>query len=957
MSHFFVLQSCSESEFPVKPPTSVVVIDSDEDSVPEDDSNASHVTISSATTVAMDVPPVYTVQIVTSDDSTSVVKIEPPSKPDLEPMQSSVLEKNSSPSVLSHGDISQDDTPSQEGSGASVTSEIHEHETYHLQPLSSIDVTTYKLLNEPSSGSPAPSVSSFVIDVHGATGCDSMEEGEIHDEDEDCYFVVDSYSDDEGTIGQEDSTSLPQDRGDTFEVVDSVDQQTTSSVKKKAPVNPTLGGVQKKSAFLREKKRLANIRRRVRRAAAKKMKLMNEQAKNSFGNENKQEGKQKQNPPWQKKNIGEKKSRLRPRRSNRGRFRGPQTVSEHDRKSSNGYYLNSSSGYPPDMTSHRGCGDVPSTFQHPNEQSVYPLMSSVPQKLGSFVTSTQEYLTTRPQTSEQSGQPINLMSIQFPQEPDVERMATVISTPDDLTARSLVNERSGIPYVAQNSGTMSLLPAQSGVPQSLMNVKFEEDTEKNLSHDDIGGRTRWFGEKVKEGKPLVIRQDEQATVEIPGRGDLETINYQIEKHSVPSEASANLTTLPFQIETHPGRGKEVACLTQNQYQTNEHSVRQIDDQNFTTRQFRAINTSVSPLEASTSQLLKKDSPVSQQHQTMTNIGLLTPKKVVPKQKRKRKRLRRPAHLSKNGIVNSNIRKAALNEAAKRQPPKREGTNFNYRGQITSVPSTSVLETGTLRRHTVSSAVLQLAANLHTQSQFHGVNHPQATLVHTPSQFQAGHHQQTSILHTPSQFHSQITSVQSQFHAASIQQPPTAVPIVTQQSPAWPHIPTALSTVGRGSVKTSSPQVSTRLGGVLSSQPPDPSFSGTNTPHQTRPAQQDKPVRARRRRKRKLRAQPYGNRQDNVAASHQQQAQFTQNASQLVNQFQHAIRGYQRHPAAGGDPSRQLFPTGVSHPPRTGRVEPNTSRLLADIDQGMSTFVAASRQIVESLNSLKRLVNK
>ena len=968
MSHF-LLQSCSESELPAKPQTPIVVIDSDEESVPEDDSYPSHVTTSSVTMVAVDAPPVHTtVQVITSDDnSTSVVKIEPSDKVGLETMQSSILEMNDSPSVQSRG---QADTSPLEGDGTS--SVTYESETCHLNLLSFIDVDNYKMRNDLSREPSVDTTSSFAIDIHG--GCDSLEDGEIQDEDRDSYVVVDSYSDNDSTIGEGDSTSLPQRFGCTFEIVDSVEQQTTSSAKKIDPVNSTVGGMQKYNMWLKEKKRLANIKRRLRRVAARRIKLrneqFNEQAKNSVDTRSRQAADMvKRKLRRQNKNIRKEASLSHSGNSNHGHLQGLRTVSEHEWKPSNNLYLSSSkapSGNVLDRIGHGDGYDLPRSL-HQNEHSIYPLMSGVSQGT----------------VGEQSGKPISLMSIEFPQESDVS-----VSQMSIDFAQESCTERA-----------MSSLPEQSGAPKSLMSILFEEGTDTNVSCSDIDRRINWFDKnkqvgnltKVWEIKPFVsggTGHGEQATfgsASNPGHGDLETINYQIEKNSVSPEAKVNLTTLPFQIEKQP---VTVAGLSQSQYQTNEYSVCQIDDQNFTTKQFRAINTTLSPLEPSASdhrQLLEANSGVSQQHQTRKGIRSMAPKKFVPKQRRRRNSWRRPVDCSTASFVNSKIRTAALNEAAKRQTlnPKREITEFNcgdQQGQLTPrVPTNSLLETGThytSKRQTsnlqdVASTLMRQATSIHTPSLFHSGGH-----LHAPSQFQTGDNPLAKRLLSPSQFRTsnypqaaslrtgnpRVTSVQSQFHTSGIQQQPTAIHLTSQQAPCRPPIPTALSSIGHGSVKTSVPLMSTFSKGAGGS----PSSSGKNIHPQNRPAQQGKPFSIRQRRnqfrQRDIsRVQAHRSHLENVAATNRQQSQFAQTASQLVDQFHHAIQehsflpnGQPQRRSIGGNPSRQLSPIGVGHPSQSGDVEP--TRLLADIDQGMSTFVAASRQIVQSLNSLKRLVN-
>ena len=1014
-----MLQSCLESELPAKPRTTIVVIDSDEESVPEDDSYPNHVTTSSVTMVAVDAPPVHTtVQVITSDDnSTSVVKIEPSYKVGLETMQSSILEMNDSPSVQSR---EQADTSPLEGDGTS--SVTYESETCHLNSLSFIDVDNYKMRNDLSREPSVDTTSSFAIDIHG--GCDSLEDGEIQDEDRDSYVVVDSYSDNDSTIGEGDSTSLPQRFGCTFEIVDSVEQQTTSSAKKIDPVNSTVGGMQKYNMWLKEKKRLANIKRRLRRVAARRIKLRNEQAneqaKNSVDTRSRQAADMvKRKLRRQNKNIRKEASLSHSGNSNHGHLQGLRTVSEHEWKPSNNLYLSSPkapSGNVLDRIGHGDGYDLPRS-QHQNEHSIYPLMSGVSQGT----------------VGEQSGKPISLMSIEFPQESDVS-----VSQMSIDFAQESCTERA-----------MSSLPEQSGVPKSLMSILFEEGTDTNVSCSDIDRRINWFDKnkqvgnltKVWEIKPFVsggTGHGEQATfgsASNPGHGDLETINYQIEKNSVSPEAKVNLTTLPFQIEKQP---VTVAGLSQSQYQTNEYSVCQIDDQNFTTKQFRAINTTLSPLEPSASdhrQLLEANSGVSQQHQARKGIRSMAPKKFVPKQRRRRNSWRRPVDRSTASFVNSKIRTAALNEAAKRQTlnPKREITEFNcgdQQGQITPrVPTNSLLKTGThytSKRQTsnlqdVASTLMRQATSIHAPSLFHSGGHlhapsqfqtgdnPLAKRLLSPSQFRTSNYPQAASLRTgnprvtsvqsqfhtsnypqaaslrtgnprvtsvQSQFHTsnypqaaslrtgspRVTSVQSQFHTSGIQQQPTAIHLTSQQAPCRPPFPTALSSIGHGSVKTSVPLMSTFSKGAGGS----PSSSGKNIHPQNRPAQQGKPFSIRQRRNQFrqrdiLRVQAHRSHLENVAATNRQQSQFAQTASQLVDQFHHAIQehsflpnGQPQRRSIGGNPSRQFSPIGVGHPSQSGDVEP--TRLLADIDQGMSTFVAASRQIVQSLNSLKKLVN-
>lgn len=75
--------------------------------------------------------------------------------------------------------------------------------------------------------------------------------------------------------------------------------------------------------------------------------------------------------------------------------------------------------------------------------------------------------------------------------------------------------------------------------------------------------------------------------------------------------------------------------------------------------------------------------------------------------------------------------------------------------------------------------------------------------------------------------------------------------------------------------------------------------------------------------------------------------------------------YQLHPVPfpkqGGevrDRDQTFLPNGLSsnHISNSSQQTPNTPRLLADIDQGIASFVTASQQIMGSLHSLKQLMN-
>lgn len=80
---------------------------------------------------------------------------------------------------------------------------------------------------------------------------------------------------------------------------------------------------------------------------------------------------------------------------------------------------------------------------------------------------------------------------------------------EDSTPSPQVSERSGIPKsvdFAQESGTVSSLPEQSGAPiPPLMSIKFGETTDTIFNCDDIGGTAMWFDENQRPGSSYKSR--------------------------------------------------------------------------------------------------------------------------------------------------------------------------------------------------------------------------------------------------------------------------------------------------------------------------------------------------------------------------------------------------------------------------------------------------------------------